>query len=278
VEAEVIGARRIDRDQDDVGAPRRLGLGFALTSSDCEREQAEERDQDETASGLSSSRESSREMEKGGLPHAGNIERPAPGREHRAPPGGSVGSDEGPSARIRRGAIEEPKRGAKGMSRARESESQGALSAEVRSLIERLELGPHPEGGWYRETWRSPVVLGESALPRGYAGERRMMTAILFLLPSGARSRLHCVRSEELWLHHRGDDLRLGIGATPAAAEDPANAVLLGQGDSARLQAVVPPGDWQQAEALPGPSGFALVGCVVAPGFEFADFEMLRGD
>jgi len=160
------------------------------------------------------------------------------------------------------------------MSKPDGTESAGALSSEVRSIIERLELGPHPEGGWYRETWRSPVVLREEALPRGYIGERRAMTSILFLLPTGVRSRLHRVRSEELWLHHQGDDLRLGVGATPAAAEDAGLAVLLGQGDAAQLQAVVPPGDWQQAEALAGSFGYALVGCVVAPGFEFADFEM----
>ncbi|MHA7839762.1 MAG: cupin domain-containing protein [bacterium] len=149
-----------------------------------------------------------------------------------------------------------------------------ALAAEIRALIERLGLGPHPEGGWYRETWRSGVVLPAEALPPGYSGDRRAMTSILFLLPTGTRSRLHRVRSEELWLHHQGDDLRLGIGETPEAAFDPARSIILGQEGEARLQAVVPPSAWQEAEALPGPFGYALLGCVVAPGFEFADFEM----
>ncbi|HKK51852.1 MAG TPA: cupin domain-containing protein, partial [Myxococcota bacterium] len=58
-----------------------------------------------------------------------------------------------------------------------------ALTAEIRALIERLGLGPHPEGGWYRETWRSGVVLPAEALPPGYSGDRRAMTSILFLLP-----------------------------------------------------------------------------------------------
>jgi len=139
--------------------------------------------------------------------------------------------------------------------------SNGAgISATIRALVERLELGPHPEGGWYRETWRSKVVLREDALPAGYSGDRNAMTSILFLLPTGSRSRLHRVRSEELWIHQQGDDLRLGIGQTQAAAVE--------------LQAVVPPGHWQESEALPGSFGYALVGCVVAPGFEFADFEM----
>jgi predicted cupin superfamily sugar epimerase len=154
--------------------------------------------------------------------------------------------------------------------------SNGAgISAAIRVLIERLELGPHPEGGWYRETWRSKVVFREDALPAGYSGDRTAMTSILFLLPTGSRSRLHRVRSEELWIHQQGDDLRLGIGQTQAAAVNPMHAVILGQSAAAQLQAVVPPRQWQEAEALPGSFGYALVGCVVAPGFEFADFEML---
>jgi predicted cupin superfamily sugar epimerase len=156
------------------------------------------------------------------------------------------------------------------------SEVDSSFEPGIRALIERYSLGPHPEGGWYRETWRSDVVLPREALPAGYSGDRCMMTSILYLLPSGVRSRLHRVRSEELWLHHQGDDLSLGIGATRAVAEDPASAILLGQGESAALQAIVPPGDWQQAETRPGPFGYALVACVVAPGFEFADFEMVE--
>jgi hypothetical protein len=77
-----------------------------------------------------------------------------------------------------------------------------------------------------------------------------------------------------LWLHHQGDDLELGIAATAASAQNPANALRLGQAEPAVLQAIVPAGHWQAALALPGPCGYALVGCVVAPGFDFADFEM----
>ena len=144
----------------------------------------------------------------------------------------------------------------------------------IRELIERLELIPHPEGGWYRETWRSGVVLNQAALPRGYRDDRVVMTSILFLLPTGMRTRCHRVRSEELWLHHQGDDLRLLIQAARKEAGETTGEIRLGQGSEARLQAVVPPGAWQEAEALPGPFGYVLTGCVVAPGFEFADFEM----
>ena len=148
------------------------------------------------------------------------------------------------------------------------------VSEEVRELIDRLELVVHPEGGWYRETWRSPIELTADALPSGYPGPRRLLTSIYYLLPTGGRSALHRVRSEELWLHHQGDDLVLGIGSTVESADSSANERRLGQGPDATLQTIVPAGYWQQARALEGPAGYALVACVVAPGFEFEDFEM----
>jgi predicted cupin superfamily sugar epimerase len=149
------------------------------------------------------------------------------------------------------------------------------LSDATRALIERLGLEPHPEGGFYRETWRSPVVLPASALPPGYPGPRAVMTSIYFLLPTGVESALHRVRSEELWMHHEGDPVELGIGPTPEAASDPTRRRRLGPGPEASHQIVVPAGEWQTARALPGPVGHALVGCVVAPGFDFEDFELL---
>ena len=145
----------------------------------------------------------------------------------------------------------------------------------VEPLIQRLALQPHPEGGWFRETHRSPIILARQALPEGYAGDCSAFTSILFLLPTGQRSALHRIQSEELWLHQMGDDLRLEM-AESARMERP-RRVILGQGPGAELQAVVPRRWWQSAEALPGPCGYALVACVVAPGFEFADFEMAEG-
>jgi hypothetical protein len=126
-----------------------------------------------------------------------------------------------------------------------------------------LDLQPHPEGGWYRETWRSPVAL---TLPDGR--ERATATLIWFLLPAGESSRWHKVSSDELWLAHSGT-VRLelgGDGPTPVAAtqhqvsEAPAEAQLL-----------VPAGVWQRT--LPGPDD-GLVRCLVSPGFDFADFEL----
>jgi uncharacterized protein len=136
-------------------------------------------------------------------------------------------------------------------------------------LAEQLDLWPHPEGGWFRETWRSPVSFS----PEGYSGPRRAATAIYFLLHPGERSRWHVVRSDELWFWHSGGplDLRMGgAGNEPSAA----SSVLLG-GDLSvgqQPQARIPGGVWQSAE----PAGDApvLVSCVVVPGFDFADFRL----
>jgi uncharacterized protein len=122
-------------------------------------------------------------------------------------------------------------------------------------VVRRLGLEPHPEGGYYRETFRSPSLL---SLPDGRV--RVASTAIYYLLPPGTHSAWHQVTSDEVWHHYDGGPLRLYV---------------LGQGkhrlDPAHPQAVVPAGAWQAAE----PDGEAvLCGCTVAPGFDFADFRM----
>jgi predicted cupin superfamily sugar epimerase len=145
------------------------------------------------------------------------------------------------------------------------------LDPAVRALVERLGLQPHPEGGWYRETWRAAAVVR----PPGYAGPRAAGTAIQFLLPAGEVSRWHRVASDELWLWQGLGPLLLRHGGTAAApAQDAATGVLVGPDPAAGhlLQALVPAGTWQSA-APTGPAG-TLVACVVAPGFDFADFEL----
>lgn len=136
-------------------------------------------------------------------------------------------------------------------------------------LAEQLDLQPHPEGGWFRETWRSPV----SFRPQGYHAQRSAATAIYFLLHPGERSRWHVVRSDELWFWHGGGPLTLRLGG---GGDEPAvgSAVLLG-GDldaGQQPQVLVPGGVWQCA----APAGQApvLVSCVVAPGFDFADLRL----
>lgn len=137
------------------------------------------------------------------------------------------------------------------------------------ALAAALDLAPHPEGGWYRETWRS----GVSSTPDGYPGARASATAIYFVLGPGEESSWHRVRSAELWLWHAGGSLVLRLAGD---AERPGVSTELRLGGNVaagqRPQAVVPPGTWQSA----GPAGDTevLVSCVVSPGFDFADFEL----
>ena len=138
---------------------------------------------------------------------------------------------------------------------------------------ELLDLAPHPEGGWYRETWRAEP----SWLPAGYPGPRSPATGIYFLLTPGEESAWHRVRSDEMWLWHSGGPLALldgGDGALPSATP---LLVTLGP-DLATGQApqhVIPGGHWQAAR--PAAAAEVLVSCVVAPGFDFADFTLLPG-
>jgi hypothetical protein len=136
--------------------------------------------------------------------------------------------------------------------------------------IARLRLVPHPEGGHYRESYRAAESVAAGALPARYGGSRALATAIYYLLRRGERSVLHRVRSDEMWHFYDGDPLGLALldDAGP-------RTIVLGR-DGARgevPQAVVVAGTWFGA-AVESPGAFALVGCTVAPGFDFADLEM----
>ncbi|WP_153532386.1 cupin domain-containing protein [Actinomadura macrotermitis] len=133
-----------------------------------------------------------------------------------------------------------------------------------------LDLLPHPEGGWYRQTWRT----GPAFTPPGYPGERAAATGIYFLLPPGEESVWHAVRSDELWLWHRGGPLALRVGGTGDRPGDAATVVLGPDLEAGQApQALVPAGAWQAAR--PAGDEEVLVSCVVAPGFDFADFRTL---
>lgn len=135
-------------------------------------------------------------------------------------------------------------------------------------LAEALDLLPHPEGGWFRETWVAPVWFE----PGGYPGERASATGIYFLLPPGEESMWHMVRSDEVWLWHRGGPLALMLGG---AGDQPGSTETITLGPDIeggqRPQAVVPGGSWQAAR--PAGAEEVLVSCVVSPGFDFADFR-----
>ncbi len=134
------------------------------------------------------------------------------------------------------------------------------MSDEARALIATLGLAPHPEGGWYRETWRGPAG----------ADGRASETMIYFLLEAGQQSHWHTVDATEIWCWHAGHGIDLGtapgdagpvewhrLGADFAAGEAP--------------QRVIPPRHWQAARAS---HGWALVSCMVSPGFEFSGFVL----
>ncbi|MFM9368151.1 cupin domain-containing protein [Streptomyces sp. Da 82-17] len=134
-----------------------------------------------------------------------------------------------------------------------------------------LDLRPHPEGGWFRQTWRSDITLH----PAGYPGPRATATAIYFLLTAADESAWHTVRSPELWLWHRGGPLRLTMGGTGKTPGEQTTTVVLGPDVEAgqQPQVVVPAGVWQRAE--PAGCDEVLVSTVVSPGFSYDDFRLL---
>ncbi len=137
-----------------------------------------------------------------------------------------------------------------------------------------LGLQPHPEGGWFAETWRSPVELSPQLLPPGYEGSRSLATSIVFLLLPGEVSTWHVVRSDELWIHQRGGPLTLGLGGSDPSRPGQARELLLGTDVPAGQspQILVPAGQWQTAR--PARDEPVLVACVVAPGFDYRDWRL----
>lgn len=135
-----------------------------------------------------------------------------------------------------------------------------------RELIAAYGLAPHPEGGFFKETYRS----SEKMTTRGGAA-RPISTGILYLLPEGQKSRLHRIKSDELWHYHLGGALRL----TQISPEGKVGEFLIGPDVKKGhvLQHAVPARHWFGAEPEPG-AGFCLVGCTVAPGFDFDDFDL----
>ena len=140
------------------------------------------------------------------------------------------------------------------------------MEARTAHLIESLGLAPHPEGGHFREVYRS----ASRVQPQDQRSDRDALTTIYFLLAQGEISRWHRVASDEVWHYYEGDPLEL-------FTMDPdfghvARHVVGPVGEGVQPVAVVPAGAWQAARTL---GAYTLVGCTVAPGFDFADFELL---
>jgi len=139
--------------------------------------------------------------------------------------------------------------------------------------IDKLGLIAHPEGGYYSETYRASLSIPREALPSQFTGPRLVSTAIYFLLEGNNFSAFHRLRSDEVWhfyagspivvhvIEENGDYSELLVGNNPDKGQVP--------------QAVVKAGCWF-ASRVQDPETFALAGCTVAPGFDFADFEMAK--
>jgi len=141
---------------------------------------------------------------------------------------------------------------------------------QIEKLIDSLGLEQHPEGGWYREVYRSSERIPLAGLPERFNGERAFCTSIYFLLAGDAFSAFHRIKQDELWHFHDGDGLTVHVIDKAGDYQQKR----LGRNSEAgeAYQHVVEAGDYFAASVASG--GYALVGCTVAPGFDFADFEM----
>jgi len=138
-------------------------------------------------------------------------------------------------------------------------------------LIEQYNLQPHPEGGWYRQTYKSEENIPANALPPRFGGSRPISTAIYFLLEKGNFSAFHRIKSDECWHFYAGGPLLVYV----IQPEGTLTVTTLGNdiAGGQLFQYVVPANCWFASCPAPGTS-FSLVGCTVSPGFDFADFEL----
>jgi predicted cupin superfamily sugar epimerase len=151
--------------------------------------------------------------------------------------------------------------------------SGGLMKAE--EVIELLQLAKHPEGGWFKETYRSRETVSSSALPERYPGSRNFSTSIYYLITETGFAAIHKVASDEVFHFHLGDPAILSI-ISPAGE---LTEICLGPGiqDGHVLQAVVARDPWQGLDLKPG-GNWALLGATVAPGFDFGDFYLPGAD
>ena len=141
----------------------------------------------------------------------------------------------------------------------------------VEQLINQFGLQPHPEGGWFRESYRSTESIAASALPDRFHAERSLATAIYFLLEKGNFSAFHRIKSDECWHFYAGGTLHVYVIHANGELEIKKLGRDIANGET--FQFVVPGDCWFTAEPVKG-AEFCFVGCTVAPGFNFTDFEL----
>lgn len=141
----------------------------------------------------------------------------------------------------------------------------------VQQFIEQFDLQPHPEGGWYKQTYKSNEIVAASALPERFNGDRVFSTAIYFLLERGNFSAFHRIKSDEGWHFYAGDPLEIFIIHQNGSLD----IITMGNDieKEQQFQYVVPANCWFASRPASG-SQYCFVGCTVSPGFDFADFEL----
>lgn len=141
----------------------------------------------------------------------------------------------------------------------------------VEELVKHLGLSPHPEGGYYKETYRSGGIISEAALPKEFGGDRNFATAIYFLIEKNNFSALHKIKSDETWHFYAGDALEV----IEINEHGELKLTLVGNRitEGEVFQYTVKANTWFGSRVKKG-GNYSLVGCTVAPGFDFSDFEM----
>lgn len=147
------------------------------------------------------------------------------------------------------------------------------MEITVESLVKEYGLLPHPEGGYYKENYRSDGVIAAESLPQPFSGDRHFSTAIYFLLQKGNFSAFHRILSDECWHFYYGSPANVYV----IYPDGKTTTIHLGNDIEAgqHFQAIVPAGCWFASETL---GDFSFTGCTVAPGFDFNDFEMATAD
>jgi predicted cupin superfamily sugar epimerase len=145
----------------------------------------------------------------------------------------------------------------------------------VAGLINKYNLQPHPEGGWYVQTYKCKETIPADALPERFTGSRAFSTAIYFLLEKGNFSAFHKIKSDECWHFYAGDPLEIFI----INPDGNLLAIILGNDfiKGHLFQYVVPANYWFASRPAAG-SAYSFVGCTVSPGFDFADFELAKAE
>jgi len=148
-------------------------------------------------------------------------------------------------------------------------------TASVQQLIKQFQLLPHPEGGYYKETYRSPEIIPNQILSRQFKGDRAYSTAIYFLLEQGNFSAFHRIESDEVWHFYAGQTLLVHVIHLNGKFETIklGNDILKGE----QFQYVVPARCWFASEPAPH-TDFSFAGCTVSPGFDFDDFELAKAE